>query len=228
MTVEIAPSVLAADPLHLGKAVGAAAEGDARRIQIDVMDGRFVPNITMGPETVAAVRRVTDLTIEAHLMIVEPEKFVPVFADAGADVIIVHQEVSPHIYRTLEQIRESGKSPGVAINPGTPIETLVEILHLADLVLVMTVNPGFGGQTFIERMLPKIARLRAELDQRELPALLEVDGGINLRTAPLAVAAGARVLVAGTSVYGVPEGPARAIANLRNAAQDAPASGVRV
>jgi ribulose-phosphate 3-epimerase len=227
MTVEIAPSVLAADPLQLGDAVRAADQGGARRIQIDVMDGRFVPNITMGPETVAAVRGITDMVIEAHLMIVEPEKFVPVFADAGADVIIVHQEVSPHIYRTLEQIRDLGKSAGVAINPGTPAETLSQVLHLADLILVMTVSPGFGGQTFIESTLPKLRGLRDELDRRHLPALLEVDGGINLQTAPLAAAAGARVLVAGTSVYEATEGVGRAIQDLKATADGAVVAGVR-
>lgn len=227
MTVEIVPSVLAADPLRLGDAVRAAQEGGAHRVQIDVMDGRFVPNITMGPETVSAVRGITDMVIEAHLMIVEPEKFVPVFADAGADVIIVHQEVSPHIYRTLEQIRDLGKSAGVAINPGTPAETLSQVLHLADLILVMTVSPGFGGQSFIESTLPKLRRLREELDRRGLPALLEVDGGINLQTAPLAAAAGARVLVAGTSVYEVREGVGHAIGDLKDAAERALTAGVR-
>lgn len=227
MTVEIVPSVLAADPLRLGEAVRAAQEGGAHRIQIDVMDGRFVPNITMGPETVSATRRATDMVIEAHLMIVEPEKFVPVFAEAGADVIIVHQEVSPHIYRTLEQIRDLGKSAGVAINPGTPAETLGEVLQLADLILVMTVSPGFGGQRFIKSTLPKLRGLRKELDRRALPALLEVDGGINLETAPMVALAGARALVAGTSVYGVDQGVGRAIQGLRDAAQGAVASGMR-
>lgn len=227
MTVEIAPSVLAADPLQLGDAVRAVQAGGARRVQIDVMDGRFVPNITMGPETVAAVRGVTDMLIEVHLMIVEPEKFVPVFADAGADLIIVHQEVSPHIYRTLEQIHDLGKSAGVAINPGTPAGTLSEVLHLADLILVMTVSPGFGGQTFIESTLPKLRGLRQELDRRGLAALLEVDGGINLQTASVAAAAGARVLVAGTSVYGAPEGVTRAIHGLKNAAEQGIAASVR-
>jgi ribulose-phosphate 3-epimerase len=191
------------------------------------MDGRFVPNITMGPDIVAAVRSITDMVIEAHLMIVEPEKFVPVFAEAGADVIIVHQEVSPHIYRTLEQIRELGKAAGVAINPGTPAETLNEVLDLADLVLVMTVSPGFGGQKFIASTLPKIRQVRSELDRRDLPALVEVDGGINLDTAPLVAAAGARVLVAGTSVYDAREGVGGAIRALTDAAEKAIPSSVR-
>jgi ribulose-phosphate 3-epimerase len=152
---------------------------------------------------------------------VEPEKFVPAFAEAGADVIIVHQEVSPNLYRTLEQIRELGKAAGVAINPGTPPETLSEILHLADLVLVMTVNPGFGGQKFIESTLRKIRAVRDELDRRRLPALLEVDGGITMQTAAMTAAAGARVLVAGTSVYAAPEGPERAVGALKAAAERA-------
>lgn len=227
MTVEIAPSILAADPLRLGDAVRAAEDGGATRLQIDVMDGRFVPNITMGPDIVASVRGVTTMVIEAHLMIVEPEKFVPIFAESGADVIIVHQEVSPHLYRTLEQIRDLGKAAGVAINPGTPAGTLSEVLHLADLVLVMTVSPGFGGQRFIESTLSKIGAIRSELDRRDLPALLEVDGGINLETAPLVAAAGARVLVAGTSVYGAPGGPERAIKALKGAAEEEIPSGVR-
>lgn len=221
MTVEIAPSVLAADFLRLGEAVEVVAAGGAERLQVDVMDGRFVPNITMGPDIVSAIRAVTDMVIEAHLMIVEPEKFVPTFAEAGADVIIVHQEVSPNLYRTMEQIRELGKQAGVAINPGTPAETLSEILHLADLVLVMTVNPGFGGQKFIESTLPKIKAVRDELDRRGLPALLEVDGGITMQTAARTAAAGARVLVAGTSVYAAPEGPERAVGALKDAAERA-------
>src|SRR4051794_7988173 len=147
--IQIAPSILAADFLRLGAEVEEARHGGAERLQIDVMDGRFVPNITVGPDVVQAIRNVTDATLEAHLMIVEPEKYVPVFAQAGADVIIVHQEVSPHLYRTLQQIRDAGKAPGVAINPGTPWTVLEEVLHLVDLVLVMTVNPGFGGQSFI-------------------------------------------------------------------------------
>lgn len=227
MTVEIVPSVLAADFLRLGESIRAVDEGGARRVQIDVMDGRFVPNITMGPDLVAAARAVTGMVIEAHLMIVEPEKFVPVFAQAGADVIIVHQEASPHIYRTLEQIRELGKGAGVAINPGTPPEVLGEVLHLADVVLVMTVNPGFGGQKFIESMLPKITKVRETLDDRAASALIEVDGGIDLETAPRATSAGAQLLVAGTSVYRAPGGVGSAIAALQNAAQGAMTAGVR-
>ena len=217
--VQIAPSILAADLLHLGRAVEEGQRAGVERFQVDVMDGRFVPNITFGPDTVQAIRAVTDRLIEAHLMIVEPEKYVADFAEAGADLIIVHSEVSPHLYRTLEQIRDLDRQVGVAINPGTPWIVLEEVLHLVDLVLVMTVNPGFGGQKFIHPMLSKIRRVREELDERDLPALIEVDGGIDEETAPLAVAAGARVLVAGTSVYRDPEGVTGAVRRLREAAE---------
>jgi ribulose-phosphate 3-epimerase len=217
--VWIAPSILASDFLRLGDEVRAVREAGAQRIQIDVMDGRFVPNITLGPAVVSAIRQTTDMMLEAHLMIVEPEKYVSAFAEAGADYIIVHQEASPHLYRTLEQIHSLGKRAGVAINPATPWIVLEEVLALADLILVMTVNPGFGGQEFIASMLPKIRRVRSELDARSLPAELEVDGGIDLETAPLAAEAGARVLVAGTSVYRAPEGIARAMTRLQSAAE---------
>jgi len=211
--------VLAADYLHLGDAVAEVESGGAERIQIDVMDGRFVPNISMGPDVVHAIRRVSSLLLEAHLMIVEPEKYVTVFADAGADLIIVHQEVSPHLYRTLQQIHDHGKQCGVAINPATPWTAIDEVLEIVDLILVMTVNPGFGGQEFIESMLPKIHRIHDELMRRRLPALIEVDGGISEETAPRVVDAGARVLVAGTSVFRAAEGAPAAIASLRAAAR---------
>lgn len=216
--IQIAPSILAADFLRLGDAARAAEEGGAERLQIDVMDGRFVPNITMGPDIVHAIRQVTDLVLEAHLMIVEPEKYIETFAAAGADVIIVHQEVSPHLYRTLQHIKDLGKQAGVAINPGTPPEAIGEVVHLVDLVLVMTVNPGFGGQDFISAMIPKIETLSAAIAAGELPALIEVDGGISDETAPLVVRAGARVLVAGTSVFRAREGVRTAIESLRTAA----------
>jgi ribulose-phosphate 3-epimerase len=216
--IQIAPSVLAADFLRLGDAVRAVEDGGAERIQIDVMDGRFVPNITMGPDIVQAIRGTCGLLLEAHLMIVEPDKYVETFANAGADLIIVHQEVSPHLYRTLQHIRSLDKMAGVALNPGTPPGAIVEVLHLVDLVLVMTVNPGFGGQQFISAMLPKIEALAAAVEERGLPALIEVDGGIDERTAPLVVRAGARVLVAGTSVFRAADGVERAIASLRAAA----------
>lgn len=199
--VQIAPSILNADFLHLGAEIEAIAEAGVQRLQIDVMDGRFVPNISVGLPIVQAVRSATDMLIEAHLMIVEPERYVRDFASAGADLIIVHVEPSPHIYRTLQLIHAEGKRAGVALNPGTPLQAVSEVLHLADLILVMTVNPGFGGQEFIAAMLPKIEALRAALSARQLTAEIEVDGGINTGTAPLVTRAGARVLVAGTAIF---------------------------
>ncbi len=213
----IVPSILSADFSRLGEQVEAAQAGGADRIQIDVMDGRFVPNITVGPLIVEAVRRHTTLPLEAHLMIVEPERYLADFASAGADVIIVHQEASPHLHRTVEQIKALGKRAGVAINPATPLVMLSEILDDLDLVLCMTVDPGFGGHEFIASTLPKIERLRGMLTQHNAHADLEVDGGINAETAPRVVRAGAHVLVAGSSVYGDPQGVAAGIARLRAA-----------
>jgi ribulose-phosphate 3-epimerase len=215
--LQIAPSILASDFLNLGEAVRQAERGGAQRLHIDVMDGRFVPNISIGTPIVQCIRSATPMFLETHLMIVEPERYVPAFAEAGADLITVHAEVSPHLYRTLQQIKDHGKQAGVAINPATPWTAVEEVLQLADLILVMTVSPGFGGQEFIDAMLPKIRRVRDELDARGLPAALEVDGGINEETAPLVVDAGARVLVAGTSVYRAKEGVGAGIAALREA-----------
>jgi ribulose-phosphate 3-epimerase len=183
------------------------------------MDGRFVPNITVGPLVVEAVRRATTLPLEAHLMIVEPERYVADFAQAGADLIIVHQEVSPHLHRTVEQIKRLGKRAGVAINPATPLAELQEILNDIDLVLCMTVDPGFGGQQFITGVLSKITRLRAMIEQHGARCDLEVDGGIHAETAPLVVKAGANVLVAGSAVYGDREGVAAGIRRLRQAVE---------
>jgi ribulose-phosphate 3-epimerase len=211
----IVPSILSADFARLGEQVREAEAGGADRIQIDVMDGRFVPNITVGPLVVEAVRRCTSLPLEAHLMIVEPERYVEDFSKAGADIIIVHQEVSPHLHRTVQQIKRLGKGAGVAINPATPAGTLEEILPDLDLVLAMTVNPGFGGQDFIP-ILPKLRRLRAMIDARRPGCDLEVDGGIHAETAPLVVAAGANVLVAGSAVYNNHESVAQAIQRLRD------------
>jgi ribulose-phosphate 3-epimerase len=215
--VVLVPSILSADFARLGQQVADATAGGADRLQVDVMDGRFVPNITVGPLVVEAVRRSTHLPIEAHLMIVEPERYLADFAQAGADLIIVHQEVSPHLHRTVEQIKRLGKRAGVAINPATPLAAIQEILEDVDLVLVMTVDPGFGGQDFIRSMLAKIERLRGMLDGRGLRCDIEVDGGIHAETAPLVVKAGANVLVAGSAVYGDAGGPAAGIAKLRAA-----------
>ena len=210
----IVPSILSADVARLGEQVREAEAGGADRIQIDVMDGRFVPNITFGPLVVEAMRRLTRLPLEAHLMIVEPERYVEDFAKAGADVIIVHQEVSPHLHRTVQQIKQLGKAAGVAINPATPAGMLEEILPDLDLVLAMTVNPGFGGQDFIP-ILSKLRRLRQMINTQRPGCDLEVDGGIHAQTAPLVVEAGANVLVAGSAVYNDRESVADAITRLR-------------
>ncbi|GAC1451422.1 MAG: ribulose-phosphate 3-epimerase [Ktedonobacterales bacterium] len=215
--VVLVPSILSADFARLGQQVADATAGGADRLQVDVMDGRFVPNITVGPLVVEAVRRSTHLPIEAHLMIVEPERYLSDFAQAGADLIIVHQEASPHLHRTVEQIKRLGKQAGVAINPATPLAAIQEILEDVDLLLVMTVDPGFGGQDFIASMLAKIERLRGMLDGRGLRCDIEVDGGIHAETAPLVVKAGANVLVAGSAVYGDAGGPAAGSARLRAA-----------
>ena len=221
----VVPSILSADFGRMGEQVAEAQAGGADRLQIDVMDGRFVPNITVGPLVVEAVRRATTLPLEAHLMIVEPERYVADFAQAGADLIIVHQEVSPHLHRIVEQIKRMGKRAGVAINPATPLADLQEILNDIDLVLCMTVDPGFGGQQFINGVLSKITRLRAMIEQHGAHCDLEVDGGIHAETAPLAVKAGANVLVAGSAVYSDREGVAAGIRRLRQAVEAAEAPG---
>lgn len=213
----IVPSILSADFARLDEQVREAETGGADRLQIDVMDGRFVPNITVGPLVVEAVRRSTALPLEAHLMIVEPERYIADFARAGADYIIVQQEASTHLHRTVQQIKQLGKRAGVAINPATPLAMLQEILTDVDLVLCMTVDPGFGGQEFIPSMLDKISRLRAMIQQHGATCDLEVDGGIHAATVAQAVSAGANVLVAGSAVYGDPQGVAAGIARLREA-----------
>jgi ribulose-phosphate 3-epimerase len=210
----IVPSILSADFARLGEQVREAQAAGADRIQIDVMDGRFVPNITVGPLVVEAVRRSTSLPLEAHLMIVEPERYVEDFSKAGADIIIVHQEVSPHLHRTVQQIKRLGKGAGVAINPATPAGTLEEILPDLDLVLAMTVNPGFGGQDFIP-IVSKLRKLRAMIDAVRPGCDLEVDGGIHAETARLVVEAGANVLVAGSAIYNNHESVAQALQRLR-------------
>ncbi len=215
----VAPSVLAADFLHLEDGVRAAEAAGVDRLHLDVMDGRFVPNISFGIPVVEAIRRSTTLMLEAHLMIVEPERYVEQFAAAGADLITVHTEVSPHLHRTVQHIHDTGKKAGVAINPATPWIAIEEILGIADLVLVMTVNPGFGGQIFIESMLPKIRRVREEIDRRGLSTELEVDGGVDVETIPAMASAGARVFVAGTSVFHAKSGVALAVQNLMTAAR---------
>ena len=199
--IKLAPSILSADFACLGEQVAEATKAGADYIHIDVMDGHFVPKITIGAPVVAAIRRFTDLPLDVHLMIEAPERQIKQFADAGADIITVHIEACPQIHQVVQAIKELGVKAGVALNPNTAIDTLAEILPDLDLVLVMTVNPGFGGQTFIEAMLDKVADLRAELDKNGLATELEVDGGINAELAPRVVSAGARVLVAGAAVF---------------------------
>jgi ribulose-phosphate 3-epimerase len=184
------------------------------RFQVDVMDGRFVPNITFGTMAVRSLRPLTRLTIEAHLMVTPPEDFIQAFAEAGADTIIVHQEATPHLHRALELIHSLGKRAAVALNPSTPASTLSEVLEMVNLILVMTVNPGFGGQKFIRATLPKIRQVRAALVERRLECEVEVDGGINEETIGWAAEAGADVMVAGSAVYDAPEGVGPAIARL--------------
>ena len=200
--------------MRLGEQVQAVEAAGVDRIQIDVMDGRFVPNITFGTIAVRSLRPLTRLTLEAHLMVSPPEDFIESFAAACADTIIVHQEATPHLHRAIEQIRSLGKKAGVALNPATSAGTLSEVLNLVQLVLVMTVNPGFGGQEFVLETLPKIRQVRDALTERGLACEVEVDGGINEQTAGWVAEAGADVLVAGSSVYDAPDGVGAAIARL--------------
>jgi len=215
--VRIAPSILSADLGRLAEEVRDAEASGADWIHVDVMDGRFVPNITFGPIVVRAVRAATKLPVDVHLMILEPERHVKAFADAGADCLSVHVEATTHLQRTLHSIRELGKRAGVVLNPHTPEETLRWVLGDLDLILVMTVNPGFGGQTFLPAMLQKIRRVRELIDQAGLAIDLEVDGGIAPDTTRAVVEAGARVLVAGHSIFDQPD-RAAAIRALRAAA----------
>ena len=199
--VKIEPSILSADFTKLGEAVVDAQEAGVAGIQIDVMDGRFVPNINFGPGVVAAIRPITSMFLDVHLMIVEPEKYIEDFVKAGADQIIVHQETCPHLHRTLQSIREHGIKSGVTLNPATPADMIQDVLELADFVQVMGVNPGFGGQQFIHSQLDKIRVLKSMLDERGLDVPVGIDGGVDTETAPLIVEAGATVLIAGSSVY---------------------------
>lgn len=213
--IKIAPSILSADFSRLGEQVAEAEAGGADAIHIDIMDGAFVPNITMGPMIVQAIRPWTTLPFDLHLMITNPERYIADFASAGADIITVHAEACVHLHSVIQQIRAAGKRPSVAISPATPISALEEIIADLDQALVMTVNPGFGGQAFIDAMLSKISRMRALIDERELSVDLQVDGGVSAATAPAVARAGANVLVAGSAVYNDRMSVADAIARIR-------------
>lgn len=200
--IKIAPSILAADFSKLGEEVKAAERAGADWIHIDVMDGHFVPNISFGPIAVQAVRPLTDLPLDVHLMIENPDRYIKDFAQAGADYITVHAEACPHLHRTLQLIRSEGAKPGVVLNPHTPVSAIQHVLEEVDLVLLMTVNPGFGGQTFISSVLSKVQELKAVIEERNLAVEIEIDGGINEETIVPCAEAGATVFVAGSAIYG--------------------------
>ena len=198
----IAPSILSADFGRLAAEVGAISEAGADLIHVDVMDGHFVPNLTIGPPVVKAIRKATKVPLDVHLMIEQPERWVGAYADAGADIISVHAEAAVHLHRTLEAIRAAGKKPAVALNPATPIDHLRYVLDFCDMVLVMSVNPGFGGQSFIPQVLEKIRALRHEADTRGLELDIEVDGGIKVDNVDVVARAGANVIVSGSGIFG--------------------------
>ena len=219
--VKLAPSILSADFSRLGEQVVEATQAGADYIHVDVMDGRFVPNLSIGPVVVEGIRRSTHLPLDVHLMIIEPEKLIGDFVRAGADHLTIHVEACPHLHRVIQQVKDEGVKVGVAINPATPIASIEEVLPSLDQVLVMSVNPGFGGQKLIPETMGKLARLRRVLDEGGYIAELQVDGGINAVTAPDAVRAGADVLVAGSAVFNKQEPVANALARLRRSVAEA-------
>jgi ribulose-phosphate 3-epimerase len=215
----IAPSILAADFAKLGEEVRAAEAAGADMIHVDVMDGHFVPNISIGSVVVKSIRPYTKLPLDVHLMISPVDPYIDDFRTAGADIITVHPEAGPHVHRTLQAVKASGAKAGLSLNPGTPVDALDFVIDLVDLVLIMSVNPGFGGQSFIESMLPKIEAVRKKIDATGRDIILEVDGGVNAKTAPRVISAGATALVAGTAVFaGDPSDYAGNIRKLRNPA----------
>ena len=220
-SVKLAPSILAADFGHLAAQVEEAVKAGADRIHVDVMDGHFVPNISMGAPIVQSLRKLTALPLETHLMISDPDFFLEEFVEAGSDSFLVHWEGNNNLDRTLQRIKASGKRAGVVINPATPASVLEEVLSQIDQVLVMTVNPGFGGQHFLNITLPKVRRVRQMIDAMNPACELELDGGVNLETAPFGVAAGANVLVAGTAVFGDTQGLTAAMNKLRSCLEPA-------
>jgi ribulose-phosphate 3-epimerase len=216
MTVRIAPSILSADFARLADEVERIERGGADLVHVDVMDGHFVPNITIGPPVVAALKRVTRLPLDVHLMISEPDRYLDAFAEAGAASLTVHAEVLPHLHRTLTRVRQLGLRAGVAINPSTSLDAVSEVVGVFDVLLVMSVNPGFGGQSFIPRSIEKVLAARALLASRGSTADIEVDGGVDATNAPALVQAGATILVAGASIFGAPD-PVEAAHALRAA-----------
>ena len=223
--VEILPSILSADMARLAEQIEMVKAGGAMLIHVDVMDGHFVPNITIGPPVVSSLRRSTDLLLDVHLMIQEPDRYIPEFVRAGANMVSAHQEATVHLDRTLNLIRSSGAEAGVAINPATPVESIYQVLEIVDFVLVMSVNPGFGGQSFIPYTLQKIRQLDRERNNRNLNFHIEVDGGLTTENVGEAVRAGADLIVAGNSVFGSQD-PRRAVENLRRLANEAKLSRV--
>ena len=224
MSVRIAPSILSADFARLGDEVAAAERGGADLIHVDVMDGHFVPNITIGVPVVKSLKRIAKVPLDVHLMIENADRYIEAFAEAGADMISVHVEALPHVHRTIQAIKALKVQAGVALNPGTPVEALIEIAGDVDYVLVMSVNPGFGGQTFIPRSESKLREVRALLDAAGSQAPIEIDGGVDQHNIARVVAAGARMIVAGSAIFNTPD-PERATRELKAAALGAvPAS----
>jgi len=218
--VRLAPSILAADFANLGTEIAAAARGGADQIHVDVMDGHFVPNITIGVPVVKSLRKVTTLPLDVHLMITDPDRYLEAFIDAGANMVSVHVEVLPHLHRTISQIKKLGAKAGAVLNPSTPVSSIEEVAGDVDFVLVMSVNPGFGGQVFIPRSVQKIQAVRALLDRAGNAAPIEVDGGIDLTTVDSVVRAGAEWLVAGNAIFGTPN-PEQAARALKDKARSA-------